>query len=125
MSSICRRPKLLSSLMAVLHSVYIVAHTQKYERHLEKQRMIAAEPQKKLLFGPKIWNLAIIDIIDFIQQSFQYGNIYDISRKTIHTTLHMVFQFTMPVPIYGIAEAHAVMLYCIINNLYFKFHHIF
>ena len=64
-----------------------------------------------MLCGPKIWNLAVVDNIDFIQQSFQYGNIYDISRKTIHTTLRMVFQFTMPVPIYGIGEARAIMLF--------------
>lgn len=111
MSSICQRPKLLTSLMAVLRSVYIVAHTQKYECYLEKKRMKESRPQNKLLFGPNIWNLAVIDNIDFIQHSFHYRNIYDVPRKTIHTTLHMVFQYTMPIPLYGIVEACAVILH--------------
>ena len=77
--------------MAILRSVYIVAHTQRHECHLEKQRMKEIIPQNNLIFGPKVWNLAVIDNIDFIQKSFQFGNIFDILRKTIHTTLRMVF----------------------------------
>ncbi|CAG8461555.1 2383_t:CDS:2 [Cetraspora pellucida] len=110
LASICRRPNFLASLQAVLHSVYIVAHTQKQESRLEKQRMKMVEPHKNLLSGPRIWNLAVIDNIDFIPQSFKFGNIFDIPRKTLHATLRMVLQYTMPVPIYGISEARAIML---------------
>ncbi|CAG8806526.1 20089_t:CDS:2, partial [Gigaspora rosea] len=44
--------------------------------------MSMAELHKNLLFGP----------------------------RTLHATLRMVFQYTIPVPIYGISEARAIML---------------
>jgi len=40
--------------------------------------------QERLLIGDNIWNLRVVDNIDFMEKTFGYGNIYDISRKTMH-----------------------------------------
>jgi hypothetical protein len=70
LSSICRRPKFLTFLQEILQTVHVIAHTQRHERHLEYQRMNSVIPCKNLLSGSHIWNLAIIDNIDFMQKSF-------------------------------------------------------
>src|SRR5204862_7811496 len=43
-----------------------------------------------------IFNLAVIDNVDFKERSFQFGNIYDVTRGTSHATLRMAFQFSLP-----------------------------
>ena len=113
MASLCRRPSLLSSLQAILQTVYITAHTQQHESKLELKRMKEIAPKDKLLHGPHIWNLAIIDNIDFMAKSFQWGNLYDSSHKNSHATLRMVFQFRLPLPLYAIISKNALML---LNN---------
>ncbi|CAG8471943.1 25241_t:CDS:2 [Cetraspora pellucida] len=40
MSSLCRKPKLLNSLYAILCTANVVSHTNRYEKKLEKLRMI-------------------------------------------------------------------------------------
>lgn len=52
---------------------------------------------KRLIRRNNIFNLAIIDNIDFKEISFGFNNIYDITCKTSHVTLRMVFQSTLPV----------------------------
>ena len=42
-----------------------------------------------------MWNLAIINNIDFKQKSFAFGNIYDITRGSSHIILQMAFQSNM------------------------------
>ncbi|RHZ76523.1 hypothetical protein Glove_196g120 [Diversispora epigaea] len=53
-------------------------------------------PTKRLIQGKNIWNLAIIDNIDFKEKSFKFGNIYDVTRGNSHTTLRMAFQAQLP-----------------------------
>jgi len=72
--------------------------------------MEEANPKTHLQLGPNIWNLAVIDNIDFKQSTFKYGNIYDYSRNTLHATLRMVFQFSLPTPIFNITDTRALML---------------
>src|SRR2546421_35188 len=57
----------------------------------EKCRTIQA-----LLKETTIFNLAVIDNIDFKEKSFEFGNIYDITRGTSHAILRIAFQFTLP-----------------------------
>ena len=52
---------------------------------------------ERLLKESNIWNLAVIDNIDFKDKTFTYGNIFDTTRKSSHTTLRMVFQMQMPI----------------------------
>jgi hypothetical protein len=49
--------------------------------------MNTTDPSKRLIKGNKIWNLAIIDNIDFKEKTFKFGNIYDVTRGSSHATL--------------------------------------
>jgi len=57
--------------------------------------MKQVDPKLRLISGPNVWNLAVIDNVDFKQSSSKYGNVYDYSRIISHAT-RMVF----PLPIY-------------------------
>ncbi|PKB91913.1 hypothetical protein RhiirA5_446970 [Rhizophagus irregularis] len=46
-------------------------------------------PTKRLIRGNNVFNLAIIDNINFKEVSFRFGNIYDVIRGTSHATLRM------------------------------------
>ena len=94
--SFCERPKLASYLRAILHAANVVAYSKDHEVRSRKKRMVQANPQERLESGPNIWNLAIIDNIDFKEKTFRAGNLFDTTRDTAHATLRMVFQFQMP-----------------------------
>ncbi len=96
MSLLYQKLKLYHSLYNILCIANIVFHTQQHERLLEKAHQHNAKPESRLLQGTKIWNISVIDNIDFMEQTFTYGNIFDATRKTVHATLRIVFQFTMP-----------------------------
>ena len=70
LASLCRKPRLLSSLHQVLESVSIVSHSISYERKLEAIRMSTSNPQSRIINESKIWNICVIDNIDFKQTSF-------------------------------------------------------
>jgi hypothetical protein len=102
-SSLCRRPKLISSLQEILHVAHVASYGRKHQVQVENQQMTSINPRDRLMKVPaileashKIWNLAIIDNIDFKAKTFAYGNIFDAVRKSSHATLRMVFQFCMP-----------------------------
>jgi hypothetical protein len=95
LASLSRRPKLLGSFQNLLSTLNIIAHTSYSERRLEKKRMCGVKPELRLQKNPNIWNLAIIDNIDFKEKSFSYGNIFDVTRKTSHKTLRMTFQIPL------------------------------
>ena len=96
MSSLCRKPNLLTSLYAILYTANVVSHTQTHERRLEKIRINKVKPKERLLTGNNIWNISVIDNIDFKAKTFAYGNIFDTTRTSSHATLRMVFQFSLP-----------------------------
>src|SRR5438270_9273194 len=58
--------------------------------------MQTADPTSRLNRKNNIWNVVIIDNIDFKQKRFQYGNIYDVTRESVHATLRMTFQTGLP-----------------------------
>jgi len=96
MANLCWKPKLLTSLHALLTKCSIIAHTNRHKRRLEKVWMINAELAKWLIRNENIFNLAVIDNIDFKEIIFQFENIYDITHGNFHATLRMVFQSTLP-----------------------------
>jgi hypothetical protein len=96
LASVCQKPKLLPSLRTFLGAVNAISHTSIHERRLQRDRMQAANPIKRLQTGPFIWNVCVIDNIDLEESNYRYGNIYDTARKTFHATLRMVFQFRLP-----------------------------
>jgi len=102
MSFLCQKPNLLSSLYTILCTASVVSHTQHHERRLEKIRIDKIKPEKRLQEGPNIWNICVIDNIDFKERTFAYGNIYDVTRTTAHATLRIVFQFSLPISIHTI-----------------------
>ncbi|CAB5379975.1 unnamed protein product [Rhizophagus irregularis] len=57
LASLCRKPRLLSSLHQILESVGIISHSISYERKLEAIRMSTSNPQSRIITGSKIWNL--------------------------------------------------------------------
>jgi hypothetical protein len=104
MSSLCRKPKLISSLYAILRIANIVSHTCSHERRLEKSRLSEVNPKNRLLKEKNIWNLSVIDNIDFKEKTFAYGNIFDSIRNNSYATLRIVFQFTLPLSIESIID---------------------
>ncbi|PKY60671.1 hypothetical protein RhiirA4_484634, partial [Rhizophagus irregularis] len=90
---ISRKPNLLTSLYAILCTANVVSHTQSHERKLEKIRISETKPKERLLTGNNIWNVSVIDNIDFKEKTFMYGNIYDTIYNSFYVTLQMVFQF--------------------------------
>jgi len=62
--------------------------------------MNTTDPSKRLIKGNNmIWNLAIIDNIDFKEKTFKFGNIYDVTRGSSHATLRMAFQIQLPIEV--------------------------
>jgi hypothetical protein len=96
MSSLCRRPKLMHYLRALLRTVNVVSYTHKHQVRVEKKQMSEVDPRERLSKEPNIWNLAVIDNIDFKDKTFAYGNIFDAVRNSSHATIRTVFQFRMP-----------------------------
>lgn len=47
------------------------------------KRMKEITPKEKLLHGPNIWNLAVIDNIDFMAKSFQWEICMILLEKTL------------------------------------------
>ncbi len=93
LSSLCQKSRLISSFYKVLLSVNAISHTKRQEYYLKTKRMDAAKLTTRLLKGSNIWNVCVIDNIDFKEKSFTYGNIYDTTRSSSHATLRLVFQF--------------------------------
>ena len=54
MSSLCRKPNLLSSLYTILCTAGVVSHMQRHERRLEKIRIDKIKPEMRLQEGPNI-----------------------------------------------------------------------
>ncbi|RHZ71230.1 hypothetical protein Glove_261g3 [Diversispora epigaea] len=94
-ASLIRKPKMGSDLTKLLATLKILAHCGDHERKLEKKRMNEVNPTKRLNQNPCLWNLAVIDNIDFKEKTFSYGNIFDITRGTSHATLRMAFQIPL------------------------------
>ncbi|RHZ58202.1 hypothetical protein Glove_375g83 [Diversispora epigaea] len=92
LTSLSRIPRLLGSFRQILTVCYVTSHIDRYERKLAKTRMENSNPTKRLIQDKNIWNLAIIDNIDFKEKSFKFGNIYDVTRGNSHVTLRMAFQ---------------------------------
>ncbi|RHZ84784.1 hypothetical protein Glove_75g69 [Diversispora epigaea] len=99
LTSLTRKPKMAMYLTDLLSVLKITSHSNDYERILEKKRMNNTDPRKRLQQNSNIWNLAVIDNIDFKQKTFTYGNIFDTTRETSHTTIRMTFQTELPNPI--------------------------
>ncbi|GES82488.1 hypothetical protein GLOIN_2v1829825 [Rhizophagus clarus] len=53
-------------------------------------------PTNRILHKKNIWNLGIIDNIDFKETTFGYGNIFDAIRGNSHATLRILFQYQLP-----------------------------
>ncbi|CAJ0851093.1 12756_t:CDS:2, partial [Entrophospora sp. SA101] len=95
LATLCRRPKLLSSLYQVLLAGGILPHTIRHERRCESDSMEAADPRKHLIYGPRIWSVAVIDNIDFKDSTFFSGNIFDATRNSVHAVVRIIFQFNL------------------------------
>ena len=92
-------PKLLGSFRQLLAICHVSSHSDRHERKLVKTRMEELNPANRLIRTNNVWNLAIIDNIDFKEKSFQFGNIYDVTRGNSHATLRMAFQAQLPIEI--------------------------
>src|SRR5207253_8139128 len=77
LASFSRMPRLLGYFRQLLTRCHVTSHTDRYERKLAKIRMITSNPVERLIKSNNIWNLAVIDNIDFKEKSFKFGNIYD------------------------------------------------
>ncbi|RHZ43769.1 hypothetical protein Glove_856g18 [Diversispora epigaea] len=103
-SSLCRKPRLFTNLHDFLVLVSVSGVTRRYERCLETQRMELADPTLRVQQSSNIWNVCVIDNIDFKEKTFTYGNIYDTTRTSSHATLCLLFQFKLPIEINSISN---------------------
>src|SRR5581483_10799578 len=99
LSSLARKPKPISSLHAILWTANVLSRSRQYERKLERKRMCDVKPESRIKNNENIWSLAVIDNIDFMEKTFAYGNIFDTTRRSVHATLRMLFQFEFSKPI--------------------------
>jgi len=99
LASLGRMPRLLGSFRQLLTTCHASSHGDRQERNLAKVRMERSNPLSRLIQGSNVWNLAIIDNIDFKEKSFKFGNIYDVTRGNSHATLRMAFQIQLPIEI--------------------------
>ena len=99
LTSLTRIPRLLGYFRQILTVCHITSYTDRHERKLAKVRMENSDPAKRLIQGSNIWNIAVIDNIDFKENSFKFGNIYDVTRGSSHATLRMAFQAQLPIEI--------------------------
>ncbi len=95
MASLSQKPRLFLSFWKLLSNFNIIGHTEYYEKRLKKKWIIEVDLTKRLWKNPNIWNLAVIDNIDFKEKTFKYDNIFDTTRNSSHTTLRIVFQIKM------------------------------
>jgi len=58
-----------------------------------------SNPIKRLIQKENIWNLAVINNIDFKKKSFKFDNIYDITCSNSYATLQMAFQTQLSIKI--------------------------
>ena len=110
LASLCWKPRLLPSLHQVLESIGIVSHSISYERKLEAIWMSISNPQSQIINESKIWNICIIDNIDFKQTSFAWDNIYDTTQSTMHAILRLLFQFALPIELSSIPDKSVQLL---------------
>ncbi|CAG8667987.1 7831_t:CDS:1, partial [Paraglomus occultum] len=99
MSSICQKPKLLPYLRQILYGAKVISYSKRHENRLELERAHNADPVSRILQGTQhinMFNLAVIDNIDFAALTFKSGNIFDTPRQTSHATLRLLIQFTLP-----------------------------
>jgi len=66
--------------------------------------MLEANPLLRIKKQDNIWNLCVIDNIDFKEKLFTFGNIYNVNRMTSHATLRLLFQFELPISLNSINE---------------------
>ena len=60
-------------------------------KKIGKKRANEINIQDKLLKGENIWNLCIINNINFWEETFGYDNIFDVTKHIMHATLRMYF----------------------------------
>src|SRR6185437_10036960 len=49
LSSLSRKPKMISSLYAILYTAGVISHSQRYERRLEKLCLSESKPENRLI----------------------------------------------------------------------------
>ena len=98
LASLSRMSQLLGYFWQLLTVCHVTSHTNWYERKLARIRIEATNPVKRLIKENKIWNLAVIDNIDFKEKTFKFGNIYDVTRSSSHA-LWMAFQIQLPIEV--------------------------
>jgi hypothetical protein len=103
-SSLCRKPRMFTNLHDFLVLVNVAGVTRRYEKYLETQRMELADPTIRIKKSSNIWNICVIDNIDFKEKTFTYGNIYDATRTSSHATLRLLFQYELPIEVDSISN---------------------
>ncbi|RHZ75159.1 hypothetical protein Glove_217g154 [Diversispora epigaea] len=96
LSSLVCKPKLISSLHHLFTTLNVIGHSERHERNQEKKKMNQVDPTQNLHKETNIWNLGVIDNIDFKQKTFSFGNIYDTTQGSSYATLRMIFQSKIP-----------------------------
>ncbi len=92
LTNLSHMPRLLGFFRQLLTICHVSSHSNRHERKLAKTWIEESNLSNRLIRANNVWNLAIIDNIDFKEKSFKFGNIYDVTRGNSHATLRMAFQ---------------------------------
>ncbi|RIA90783.1 hypothetical protein C1645_822932 [Glomus cerebriforme] len=82
LSSLVCKPRLFGSLHRLLTIFYVTSHTDRYERKLANFQMEKADPTHCLVKEKNIWNLAIIDNINFKDKNNGTEEIVELTADT-------------------------------------------
>ncbi|CAJ0830393.1 6541_t:CDS:2, partial [Entrophospora sp. SA101] len=102
MSSLCRRKKLQESLYAMLCMANVISHTQRHERKLAMKRANELDISGKLIRNNEnIWNLCVMDNIDFQEKTFGHSFHVGMSTFTEKEIEHFENTFSLLWNLYG------------------------
>ena len=86
MASLCKNPKSIYSVYAILHAMDIISHTWRHETKLKKERINKCDSVTRLIKGPNIWNVAVIDKLTLRILSFSMAT-FTMLRDDLHMQL--------------------------------------
>src|SRR3954447_5824976 len=66
--------------------------------------MKSADPKLRVWQKPNIWNIYVIDNINFKEKVFTYRNIYNTTHNSSHAILHLLFQYQLPINLNSISN---------------------
>ncbi|RHZ88408.1 hypothetical protein Glove_23g145 [Diversispora epigaea] len=96
--------KKIQKIVIFIYSIIITIGFKNTKIWLTRMISSLSDSTLRIQQSSNIWNVCVIDNIDFKEKTFTYGNIYDTTRTSSHATLRLLFQFKLPIEINSISN---------------------